>query len=404
MNSSTTFFRLTALLLCAGTIVLATQASAGPREQARRLHDRLAGVPPGETVLAAMEAAIADDDVATAAALAMDNKAFWNVTLRNMVTPWTNVEQSAFEPLNDYTATVIGLVRDDADFRRVLWDDIIYTGVAASGPALPAYSNDDNAHYESLQARDLDLRDALQAQSQSAVTGLPAAATAGVMTTRAAARAFFSAGTNRRMLRFTLMNHLCSDLEQLKDNTRPPDRIRQDVSRSPGGDSKVFFGTCLACHAGMDGLAGAFAYYNYTGTADGDSGALQYNGNGSLDPLTGSRVQAKYLINTGTFPFGHITTDDSWVNYWRHGINAHVGWSGALPARGEGAKSLGRELADSDAFASCQVKKVFRTVCLRPATSAADQAEIARITGVFRSNGYRLRQVFAEAGAWCMGD
>ena len=47
------------------------------------------------------------------------------------------------------------------------------------------------------------------------------------------------------------------------DITRPPDRIRQDPSRSPGGDSRVFLNQCIGCHSGMDALAGAFAYYNY---------------------------------------------------------------------------------------------------------------------------------------------
>ena len=38
---------------------LASAAQAGPREQAKRIHDRLAGVPPTETVLQAMEAEVA---------------------------------------------------------------------------------------------------------------------------------------------------------------------------------------------------------------------------------------------------------------------------------------------------------------------------------------------------------
>ena len=80
-------------------------------------------------------------------------------------------------------------------------------------------------------------------------TGLPPDATAGVLTSRAAAQAFFVAGTNRAMFRFTLMNHLCNDLEQLNDTTRAPDRIRQDVSRSPGGDSRIFLNSCVGCHS-----------------------------------------------------------------------------------------------------------------------------------------------------------
>ena len=65
------------------------------------------------------------------------------------------------------------------------------------------------------------------------------------------------------MFRFTLMNHLCMDLEQLKDFSRPMDRIRQDVSRSPGGDSTLFLTQCVSCHSGMDPMAQAFAYYEW---------------------------------------------------------------------------------------------------------------------------------------------
>ena len=76
------------------------------------------------------------------------------------------------------------------------------------------------------------------------------------MTTRAAAQAFFIAGTNRAMFRYTMMNHLCMDLEQVQDPTRPPDRVRQDVSRSPGGDSRVFLNNCVGVPRGH-GPAGA---------------------------------------------------------------------------------------------------------------------------------------------------
>ncbi len=41
----------------------------------------------------------------------------------------------------------------------------------------------------------------------------------------AAAEAFFSAGTNRRMWRFTAINYLCRDMEQLHDVTRPGDWV-----------------------------------------------------------------------------------------------------------------------------------------------------------------------------------
>jgi len=71
---------------------------------------------------------------------------------------------------------------------------------------------------------------------------------AGILTTRGYAQAFLVAGTNRAAIRFATLNFLCKDMEDLRDLTAHPDRIRQDVSRSPGGDSNIFLTDCLTCH------------------------------------------------------------------------------------------------------------------------------------------------------------
>ncbi len=364
-------------------------ATAGPREQARRIHDRIAGVPPSADVLDDMTAQVAAGNAAGAAYAAMDNPSFYNVTLKNLAAPWTNEDRSVFVPLNDYIATVVGMVRDDVPFNTLLSADLVYVGQGGLG--LPAYSMANNAHYEQMESAGYNLADVLTAVPQSSVTDLPATATAGVMTTRAASEAFFVAGTNRAMFRFTLLNHLCDDLEQLKDSSRPPDRIRQDVTRSPGGDSRIFLNNCVGCHSGMDPMAQAFAYYEY----DKEQTRLVY---------TPGQVQAKYFINSENFKYGYITPDDSWENYWRQGPNALLGWSDALPGSGSGAKSLGRELESSDAFAECQVQKVFRNVCLRDPVDSADRSQIDAMVGSFSAGGYRLKDVFADAAVYCMGD
>jgi len=392
-----------ALFLAIGAISV---ADAGPREQAKRMHDRLAGVPPTDAVLSQMEADINAGDPIAAADRAMDNSDFYDVTLKNFVTPWTNRDQTVFAPLNDYTATVIGIVRDNMDFRKVLYDDILYVGQSSLG--LPSYSVSNNAHYEQIEALGVDLKANLVMTTQSALTGLPADATAGVMTTRAAAKAFFINGTNRAMFRFTLINHMCSDLEPLKDISRPPDRIRQDVSRSPGGDSRIFLNNCIGCHSGMDPMVQAFAYYDFQHDKDADpdgiNGRLVYNNAGMVDTTTGTRVQAKYHINSDNFKFGYITTSDRWDNYWRSGPNTVLGWDTSLPGGGSGAKSMGMELANSDAFARCQVKKVFKTVCLRNPGNSSDYGKVDAMVSSFKGSGYNLKKVFGEAAVYCMGD
>jgi hypothetical protein len=392
--------------LTLGMLLLAGAALAGPREQARRIHDRIAGVPPDQATLTAMETDITNGNPVAAAMRAIENPAFYNVTLKNWITPWTNEEQTVFAPLNDYTATVIGIIRDSVDFREILSGDILYVGNASLG--LPPYAMNNNAHYEALETQHIDLKANLVRVTQSSVTGLPASATAGVLTTRAAAKAFFSGGTNRAMFRFTFINHLCTDLEPLKDTTRPPDRIRQDVSRSPGGDSRIFLNNCVGCHAGMDPMAQAFAYYEYqydmANDPEGDNGQLVYNDVGMMDPATGTRVQAKYHINSSNFKPGYVTPDDHWDNYWRKGPNQRLGWSSTLPGSGDGAKTLGEELANSDAFAQCQVTKVFQAMCLRPPQDANDRAEVATLVNNFKTNGYDLKQIFAQSAVYCMGD
>lgn len=408
---------LTALMLLPLLLVATHGVQADARSQAKRIHDRLAGVPPTATILDQMENLISNDPVdgpKQAADLAMQDPNFYNITLKNWITPWSNEEQTVFAPLNDYTATVIGLIRDDRDFREVLFGDVIYTGEASG---LPAYSNNNNAHYEALEALgpesgNLGDPSVLAAKTQSSVTGLPADATAGVLTTRAAARAFFYKGTNRAMFRFTMMNFLCTDLEQIKDNSRVPDRVRRDVARSPGGDSRIYLNACVGCHAGMDGMGDAMAYYDLDHDGDKEDATSNFENTARLTYSPG-QVIPKYLQNENNFKPGHVPTDDSWINYWRNGPNALLGWNdwpGVQKddkgnALGQGLKQLGMELAYSDAFAQCQVKKAFKAVCLRdPDDYAADRSAVDTIVNDFVSGGYKMKQVFRDVAAVCKGN
>lgn len=447
------------------TLLVAGNVLADSRTIAKRIHDRLTGTAPSAAVLNEMvglidggPAAVAASDYPNAlsnatlgasageiaaAYVAMENKNFYNATLVNLITPWTNEAQAVFPEdmddegiLNDYTTTVIGVVRDDDDFRKILFDDVLYIGNTARPELSTGYSYSSNAHFQQLQDSGLNLgyvddpnptgvgptsvgaNDVLLKVSQASRTGgvLDNLQTAGVMTTRAGAKAFFVDGTNRAMFRFTVLNHLCNDMEQLKDATLPADRIRQDVSRSPGGDSRIYMNECVGCHTAMDPLTQAFAYYEYNKATT----TLEY---------TDAVVQPKNLINADNFKPGYITTDDSWTNYWREGKNSVVGdnvnvntkidnWDLSLAelgsngkrSSGQGAQSMGKELAYSEMFARCQVEKVFQAVCLRKPGDSVDHTAVNSILGNFKSSymvnsgpGYELKQVFAETAAYCKG-
>lgn len=362
---------------------------AGPREQAYDIHNRVAGVPPDAAVLDEMANLITNNNAIDAVYVAMDHSGFCNVVLKNWLKPLTNEEMSVQVALNDMSATMIGMIRDDVAFDQVLHGDIVYIG--GNGVNAPAYSFTDNDHYASLEDQKIDLCDNTQLvqTSQSGITGNPLAAldTAGVMTTRGFAEAFLVGGTNRAATRFTLLNFLGRDMEQLNDTTRVPDRVRQDVTRSPGGESSLYLNNCVGCHAGMDPLTQAFAYFNFDETTS------------SLD-FTRNQVQGKNLINAGNFRFGYVTTDDGWDNYWCEGPNSILGWKNNCS--GSGPKSLGVNFSSSRAFSEHQVDRAFNLICLRSPENAADRAALASIADQFEAgNTYNMKRLIAETAVYC---
>jgi len=382
---------MVASVLSVGLTTTASASSAAvSRDQAKRIHDRLTGTPASDAWITANSG----KDAVSVARTAVDpadaeSSGFYNATLKNFSMPWTNRDQTVFAPLNDYVATFIGMVRDNVPFNTALSADVLYT----AGGGAPGYSSTDNNSYQYLEDNNIDMRSTsnLMSQKQSAVTGIPAAGVAGLITTRAASEAFFIDGTNRAMFRFTMLNQLCHDMEQVQETSRAPDRIRQDVSRSPGGDSRNFLNGCIGCHSGMDPMAQAFSYYNF----DKTQGKLVY---------TPGAVEAKYGINSDNFKPGYVTPDDHWDNRWREGPNKGLGFSSQLPGSGTGAAGLGAELGNSNAFAQCQVEKVFKAVCFRAPGNAADRSAVSSIVTAFKSSNYSMREVFAQTAVYCMGD
>ena len=414
--------------LIAGTLFSAAAWSATPQQldQAKRIHERLTGVPPLQADLTAMADLIAngttDSDGYTGADAAANyaiktgarKSEFYTTHLKNFFVEYTNIDANPLPLLNDAAATMIGMVRDDVPFDQVLYGDILY--VPAAG-----YSGSSNANYEAMDQSHADLssNSVLVASTQTAnspVTGLESSSPkfAGVVTTRAWGEAYYSAGTNRRVWRSVAINFLCRDMEQLKDTTRSPDRVRQDVTRSPGGDSSIYLSACVGCHSGMDPLVGAYAYYEWT-----NDDHLTYNTHIHHDPDNG--VLHKFLINAGNFPQGYVTHDDSWENYWREGKNAELGWgeatlsapTGAQPPKvvppagvtntGNGPTTLGEEVASTSAFSICQVERVYRDVCKHEPTDA-NSADLKTLQNDFMTNGFNMKSVFIKTAAMCAGD
>jgi hypothetical protein len=379
--------------LCALAIVsllgsggAAAQTPPSNPQQGVLLYTRITGVPPTGATLTTVTNSANAGDFAGVATLALQQPQFYNVTLRNIFAAESNRDNSVFVPLNDYIVTAIGMVHDDVPYNTALSADILYTLKGVSTPA----SASSNAHYQAADTAVLDISANLVKTQQTTTYGYPAAAVAGLITTRAGAIQHFDAGTNRRGYNLNIINQTCHQMEQVMDTSLPSDRIRQDVAASPGGDSRVRLQSCVGCHSHMDPMAGAFAYYDYDETKT----TMVY---------TAGKVQAKYFINATNNPYGYVTTDDSWESRVRlGGADYNVfQYSSSLPGKGNGAAAFGTEIASSGAFASCQVTKAFKAVCLRAPSSSKDGTEITALTSKFTANGYKLKQTFADAALYC---
>lgn len=387
----------TAILLM--SVVVPLTAHASPREQAFTIFNRLNGVPPTAETWTKMTALIEAGDFRAAALVAIDqaNGAFYNVFLKDLILPWSNETEDPRVPFNDYTATVIGMVRDEVPFNQVLYSDIVYVGISPdpSNP-LPAYSiagPSGNDHYVEIESRNLPLHKILVRKQQSKLTYLTEDVAAGIFTTRGFAEGYYDAGTNRVAIDFAFNTFLCHSMEKLTDNTRPDFRVRRDVTRTPAGDPAVYKNRCSGCHAGMDGHAGAFAYMDWT-----PERGLIYN---ALDPKT--VTNHKYNRNAVEFPAGYVTTDDSWLNQWAsEGPNAALGWNGAQ--KGNGVKQWGKMLSQVDEFPKCMAQRALIAVCdVNPEDPNVIMA-INQLANSFKAKDrYNMKHLFAQAAVMCRG-
>ncbi len=354
-----------------------------PKEIAWKLHNRIAGVPPKPSVLLNMEAEVAAGRPKNAARMALAHPNFINIVMKNWVKSWSNRDQSNRVDFNDHSATLLGIIRDDIGFDQALYGDIYYT---VNGSAT-AWANNSNDHYRVAESSRMDLNANLVKEVQSARL-LPAAAVSGVITTRQGAEAFIQAGTNRRINRFTFMNFLCNDYEQLHDITVSDVHVGRDVDRAPGGDSRTYKNKCVGCHAGQDAMRGAYAYYDYSGNTITYTPGVVVN-----------KINKNVLYSSGK-----MTVNDSWENLWAlpntqnqnklqfQGVNS-----------GNGAKSLNMHLARSKGFANCMAKKVFELVCMKEPVNTDDKVFVEAQARAFESSyGYKIKDLVVETSVGCI--
>lgn len=381
-------------------------------KQAQDIYQRLTGVktPIYDPVLADMEKKLLQNDSIGAAALATDDPRFYNITVRDFASKMSNRSETINVPLNDFTATVIGAVRDELNSQRLLWDDITYVADPTKA-AVPATLITDilrsNNHYEALDNLRVDVSKVLKQSSQKIFTGKSAAAMptpAGLLTSRAWLSAHAVAGTNRRLVEYSFREFLCTPLEKVADSTGPDNVIGRDIDRFPGGSHTKFTTTCRACHTIMDSLRPAFAYFTYNSdyvmhSYTSPSVKKIEDENAGLGMFKSTDAGATYVHdklnhNQTVFPGGRITMDDNWTNNAVYGANLpYFNWK---RISGKGIQEFGKMMSESKQFPLCMATRVYTSVCKRAPTSSEDALITAAANEFATTRNYNLKFLFQK--------
>jgi hypothetical protein len=406
-------------------------------DRAVTMFTRLAGKPPTPSQLNLMLSKISSGDPVTASQVATSDPDFINITVRTFCAEMSTRALSSDALFNDFTATCMGIVRDNTPVTDFTTANYYYRidpkkvptnlGITPIDPDDPTrlaalyqtafnFDGEDmrSNHYAVLTGVDflfdvgasLVKRDQQYFGAQS--TGdfnhgsvdsiYPNPEPAGLITTTAFLLDEAVAGTNRRMVQYAFHDFMCADPADYADNGLvsgggDDTYVGQDVDRFPGGDHNVYETSCKACHGILDGMRGAFAYNDVL--VESNHWPTYYNTtvNGKIRDVTD-----KYRRNNFVYPGGHATVDDSWTNLANVGLNAqNFGWRG--PTSGKGAHSFGVMLAGSKGFSRCMVQRVFRSVCGRVPTFEEKTSLVPDEADVLEANQYNLRKTFERIAA-----
>ena len=391
---------LTAALMSLTLCPYAFSAGSGELEKARSqvsfVYQRLTGgLKPAHTDLNTWTAKFMASPDKKAALLAVAEEAikidaFYSVTVLNFAQQESNKDRALSDDpgaLSDLTATIVGMVRDEKDYRSILYDDIVYIPDGAT------YSSGNNKAYDALATAvkngSASLSDSLKETTQTAVTGLPLQA--GIFTLRGFGSTFYEAGTSRGPVRFSFINYICRDMEKLSDINVNSNSIRRDVDRAPGGDAANFVNECRGCHFALDPIAGAFANIDFIPPSKPlDDAAIK------ISTLPTDKTNR----NNTVFPEGMKVVDDSWVNNW-FASEVYKGlWDGTKP-KGKGIKEFGEMIASTKMFPDCMAERVFHNVCLGDAVKAGERLTIEGLSAGFVKSGYNMKSLMKNAAVEC---
>jgi hypothetical protein len=382
-------------------------AQSSSQNEAKWLLERITGTrwPSDSPIIAEMAGHIANNYRDRAVEVAMNQPQFLNITVKQLALKMSTREETIRIPFNDFAASFIGVTRDDIDARQLLTGNFYYAANATKipmGVTIPMTVGADmvasNRHYAALESNRLNLGDVLERRDtqllviNNANDTAPNPDPAGVLTSRAFLEAHATAGTNRRLVEYAFRQFMCSSIDQIADTLAPDIRIGRDIDRYPGGDPIKFQTSCKGCHTVMDGFRGAFAKWDFRNeaavhTASGGIENRDARGNAQ-------GIVAKMNANNMVYAGGYTTVNDSWVNHATRGNNAtSLNWRGPA-STGNGVKSFGELLANSQRFSQCMAKRVFDSVCKRTLSADDQQLLFIKLGNRWESSGYKMRKLF----------
>lgn len=377
--------------------------------RAQEIFNRLTGakIPVSDPRIANMEAEIQSGNQAAAAAIATSDPRFLNVTVRDFAAKMSNRDQTVNVPLNDFIATIIGVVRDNINAKELLTSDITYIGNPALAPVPTSVSDDilrSNNHYLALEEGRYDLGKVLMRSTQKIFNGTRDVANpdpAGLLTSRQWMAEHAIAGTNRRLIEYTFKEFLCTPLESVADSSGPDNVVGPDIDRFPGGSHTKFTTSCRACHTILDGFRPAYARWtfgngfaknSYNVPAIGPTADENMGFGMQINP-TYPAVTAKLNRNADVFPDGRKTVDSNWVN--NAVFNSNATTFKFTKTSGTGVRDFGITIAGSPRFARCMAERVFRQVCKRD-HQAVDAPFLDQVAADFSRNSFNLKNLFEK--------
>ncbi len=358
---------------------------------------------------------------------------FYNITVRDFAAPMSTREESVNTELNDFIATVIGTVRDNRNAKELVSGNYFYKA-DPNKAAVPSNMERDilrsNSHYSALASGGFNLARVLVPETQKLFNGTEVVEnpdTAGLITTRTFMGAHAIAGTNRRLVEYSFREFMCLPIEKWAYAQDSDSYIGRDIDRTPGGSHTKFTQSCRSCHARMDPLRGAFAYYTFSGGFTKNTLVVPHLTNfnmmedDSMGALIGLRANdpgasrlpatnyVNYVVkkmnhNDHVFPGGHVMSDNSFRNAATDTeALKYFGWRS--PLTGKGVHDFGLMLAQSEGFSRCMTKRVFKTLCKRD--PAASEDTLIRSTATeFEGQGYQLKFLFKKIAGLpqCLGN